>query len=216
MKLLLLILLFPCLVFSRTIKVAVIDTGLDNLKGVKLCPKGLIDLTDTSMRSEADGHGNNVSHIIVDGLEKEDYCLYHIKAVSPLKNNYNLALAMAIYHKVDIINYSAGGPTSDVWEEALVTLAIKNGIKLITAVGNHSQDLDKNCNFFPACYVKNTPGLITVANNHKSSNYGKKTVTFTRNGVNVAAGGTTLSGSSQATAMVSREILIKLLKENKK
>lgn len=213
MKSLLLILLFPSLLFARTVKVAVIDTGLDNFQGVKLCKDGLIDLTYSNTKSERNKHGNNVTHIITDGLEKLDYCVYHIKVINDdltLKAKFSQGIALAIEKNVDIINYSAGGPDPEVWEEAIVNLAIIKGIKFIAAAGNDHHNLDVKCDFFPACY--DIQGLIVVGNKHKTSNYGKK-VTVIRNGVNVDAGGTIMTGSSQSTAIVTHETLIQLIKQ---
>lgn len=215
-KTFLLILLFPTLLFARTVKVAIIDSGLDNLKGVKFCPGGLIDLTYTNNKSEWGKHGDNVTHIITDGLETKDYCVYHIKVITDqpgVKAKFTQGIAAAIEKNVDIINYSAGGAEPEIWEESIVNLAITKGIKFITAAGNEHHDLDVKCNFFPACYK--VPGMVIVGNLHSSSNYGKKTITTYRKGVDIKAGGATLTGTSQATAMVTHEMLIQLIRENK-
>lgn len=216
MKLFLLTLIFPSLVFAKTIKIAVIDSGLDEVQtiGLKLCKDGMQDFTATSMTSEIGGHGNNVSHIIGDGLLLEDYCMYHFKAFSDNKHakiGVNSAIAMAINMKVDIINYSAGGITSFIWEEAIIELALKRGIIFVAAAGNNSENLDKNCDYFPGCYV----GVKMVGNlKNKLSNYGK-VIKIWRNGNCINAGNVTMSGTSQATAIYSRELLLKLIKEQK-
>lgn len=214
-KTLLLILLFPSLLFAKTIKVAIIDSGLDNLQGVKLCKSGLIDLTNSSMKSEYFKHGNNITHIIVDNLETEDYCVYHIKAFSDVTKSIadTQAFAIAILLGVDIINYSAGGAGGDIYEEAVVALAVAKGIKVFVAAGNDGHNLDKNCNYFPACYK--IAKLNVVGNlRNKTSNYGK-IVNIVKDGNNVKSGGVTLTGSSQSTALATREELIKQLKGNK-
>jgi hypothetical protein len=218
MKLLLLILLlFPSILFARTIKVAILDTGLDQMQGVKLCKDGLKDFSNSdNTRSERGGHGNNIHHIIVDGLEKEDFCVYHYKVIND-KTAYMLsALVAAIVNKVDIINYSAGGHGDDIWEKALISLALHSGIIVNVAAGNEDTNLDKNCNFFPACYFK-LPNFNVVGNlrGHRT-NYGGKVVTRWIDGNKINAGGQVMSGSSQSTALLSREILIKLLQEQKK
>lgn len=216
MKLLFLIILFPSLLFAKTIKVAVIDTGLDKLKGVKLCPNGNIDLTETNTHSERGQHGNNIVHIISDNLDNVDYCIYSIKVITnneTLKSKFNQGIALAIEKNVDIINYSAGGPESEIWEEAIVYLAVKKGIKFIVAAGNNGHDLDKKCDFFPACYK--FPGMTIVGNKHKSSNYGKNTVNVVRKAVNINAGNVVMTGTSQSCALETRRQLLDMIKNVK-
>ena len=214
-KIFLFLLLFPCLVNAKTLKIVIIDSGLDNLTGVKLC--GLdanMDFTSTGTKSEFNGHGNNITHIITDGLESYDYCIYHIKVFTAAHNTVGdtRAFAEAILLGADIINYSAGGADSNIYEEAIISLAAAKGIKIFVAAGNEGHNLNSSCDYFPACY--NTKGLVIVGNKHKTSNYGDK-VTLIRNGVNVKASGTVMTGSSQATAIATHEEALKRLKGNK-
>lgn len=217
MKLFLLILLFPCLVFSKTIKIAVIDSGLDDMHNIKLCPNGLKDFTKTNLMSEFSSHGNNISHLIADGLSNEKYCLYHLKAMTELKPNgmYSIvdAFKFAIDAKVDIINYSAAGLVFSQSERDVIKAALDAGIIVVNAVGNNAKNLDKSCDIYPACY--NLGKLIVVGNTGgNSTNYGR-IVKVWINGNNKTAGGVTASGSSQSTALETRKLVEKLLKENK-
>lgn len=211
MKYLLLSLLISLNVQAKNIRIAVIDSGLSEKAGVNLCEHGLVDVTGTGLKAEYASHGNNITHIITDNLNGKDYCLVSIKAFSEKRSGSDyvaLAIYVAVSRKVDIINISGGGTHYDKDESKAIKLAIDNGIIVVTAAGNNYQDLDKKCNFFPACYF----GVITVANkNTPSSNYGNKVIDLWRNGNNVKAGGTTLSGTSQAAAIASHELALKLI-----
>ncbi len=209
-----LILLFPSLIFARTLRIAVIDSGLTEVKGVKLCKEGIIDLTRTNTKSEYYKHGDNITHIISDALGDLDYCIVHIKAFSEHTNYYFAsadAFSFALNLNVDIINYSAGGLLYSKLEAKWISLALKKGIKVIVAAGNERIDLDKKCNYYPACIQ----GVALVGNiDNVYSNYGKR-VTAWRNGNNIKAGGTTLSGTSQACALYTRDLALKMIKEMK-
>lgn len=205
MKLFLLITLYSSLCFGRQVRIAVLDSGLSQIKGVKLC-ENPIDLTRTTIASEFDHHGDNVTHIISDGLN--DYCIYHLKVFSPT-NPYPLYKAVyeAIRLKVDIINISGGGPGSDDHEKAAFRYAAFKHVIVIAAAGNESNDLDKDCNFYPACYES----VISVGNIGRKSNYGEF-IDVWMHGINVTAGGVTLSGTSQAAAMFTHALALRLEK----
>lgn len=218
MKYLLITLLFPTVLSARTIKIAIIDSGLDDVQrvGLNICANGLVDFTNSSMHSDFNGHGNNIAHIIGDKVTG-DYCMYVFKAFSeasgddPNVSFANDAITKAIDLKVDVINYSAGGSETSEREASLVSKALKAGIRFVAAAGNDKHDLDKKCDFFPGCI----PGVTMIGNIKNSvSNYGK-IIKEWRNGNHINAGGVTLTGTSQATAIYSHELLIKLIQEQK-
>ena len=73
---------------AKTIKVAIIDSGVSHIESyVKICPDGLYDLTQMPPKihalpiemSDEIGHGDNVTYIIADNLRDVDYCMYIIK-----------------------------------------------------------------------------------------------------------------------------------------
>jgi subtilisin family serine protease len=155
MRILIMTLFYPCLVFAD-VKIAVIDSGLSNLDGVKLCCP-VKDLTKTGTQSDFEHHGDNVTHIISDSLK--NYCVYHIKAWGDLKS-VNLADAIfeAIRANVDIINISGGGAGINKLEKAAIDQALSRHIIVIAAAGNDGKSLDKDCYYYPACY----PGVTAV------------------------------------------------------
>lgn len=219
MKLFVLILLFPSLLFAKTAKIAVIDSGLDDLTNVKLCKDGLQDFTNTNMNSSYRKHGNNITHIITDGLEKKDYCIYHLKYykdydLGPLDNEVK-AIDFAIKMKVDIINLSLSGPYGYATEFNVINKALAAGIIVVVAAGNDGFNLDEKCLAFPACYPFHNDRFIVVSNSRgKTANHGK-VAKFSVDGENIRAGNVTMSGSSQSTALVTHSIVKRLLKENK-
>ncbi|HEY8390185.1 MAG TPA: S8/S53 family peptidase [Clostridia bacterium] len=201
-----LMLLFCLLSFSataKTIKVAILDTGFDfkYKNRVKLCDSGHADLTKTSLR-DTHGHGTNVAGLISKDLEKIDYCLVIIKFYAgsdhPMNGiNFLKALKIVADSKPDIVNISAGGPVFSQIEKTIVHQILSNGTIMIAASGNNGINLNKNCNFYPACYY---PEIIVIGNTNKNSNTGK-VVDFYVNGNNVANFGERMTGSSQSAAI---------------
>lgn len=201
MRLLLILLFIPSICLSKEVRIAVLDTGLTATKGVKLC-RPIIDLTKTNTKSEFNYHGDNVTHIISDGLK--NYCIIHIKVSSEIKKEsyYVSGIYEAIRLGADIINISGGGPGASVHELAAVRYAEFKHIIIVAAAGNDGKDLDKGCYYYPACYAS----VVVIGNKHKSSNYGNKVNKYMR-AVNVKAGDVTLTGTSQAAAMFTHELV---------
>jgi hypothetical protein len=166
---------------------------------------------------DTNGHGQNIAHIIASHLEGKDYCMYIIKfsdgSAAPIANTVR-SIDIAIDNNVDIINYSAGGPSFDEWELKQFKTLESLGIPFITSAGNESADLSKTCNFYPACYKLSN--IYVVANmdkdgiKHPTSNFGK--VDFWSYGVNQCFGGTCRTGTSQATGHVTGVIVARWLK----
>lgn len=217
------ILLFSlCVVNAKQIRIAVLDTGLNptiTTNKIKICEDGYHDFTGSGIM-DTSGHGSNVSDIITNRLEKYDYCLYILKyheSGNPKKSLENLIKAYVWIRdnlsKINFINLSGGGNGFVSDEAKLVKQILDNrNIVWVVAAGNEDTDLDKLCDFMPACI---DPRLIVVGNiqsNGKlfpSSNYGK-VVDVYRVGVKVFGAGMYLSGTSQATAVYTNELLLKL------
>jgi len=208
-------LFIPNLAMAKTIKIAVIDTGFDfrYVNSVKLCNSGHKDFSSSSLQ-DSHGHGTNIAGLIARDLKKVDYCLMILKFTTGKPNpksiiNFLNALQYAANLKPDIINISGGGQEFEQIEKTIVYRILSNGTKLIVASGNDGNNLDKNCNFFPACYY---PEIIVVGNKAKSSNYGK-IVDFVLDGNNQTAFGITMSGSSQSTAIHTNTVIKELSRE---
>jgi subtilisin family serine protease len=227
-------------VHAKTITIAVIDTGVDK-DLPHLCKMGHKSFVDTSPDPLQDdhGHGTHVAGIVVNNAGEGDYCIVAIKYYSDkntgLQNLANLkkSIQYAINIKVDFINLSGGGPDSDPKERLLFKKALKNKIKIVAAAGNEHNDLDKVCNYFPACYDKRivmvgnllTPEEIGMSLPYPdltlrspSSNYG---IRVTRWEVGTDVESTLpngkrgkMSGTSQATAVATSELVKEALNKH--
>lgn len=209
-------------VHAKTIVVAVIDSGVDaavpnlchrsHISFAKKLPNPLVD---------ENGHGTHIAGLISTNAGTGDYCIVSVKYYDPamtgLQNLQNIinAVRYAVSIKVDFINISGGGPEFSEDEFAAIEEALDAKITLVTAAGNEHSDLDKTCDFFPACY---DPRLVVVGNLQKapegrapSSNYGNK-VTRWEVGTDLLStlpGGKTgrMTGTSQSAAVATGKLV---------
>lgn len=223
MKLLMfLFLILPQIASAKTIRIAIVDSGIYiKSNTLKLCPGLSRDFTyDLSLQDKL-GHGQNIAHIISDRIQNVDHCFVIIKVFSNASNgkamnSSNEGLEYALKLKVDIVNYSAGGEEPNETEERIITNMLENKMKVIVAAGNEGNDLDDNCNYYPACY--RLQNLMVVGNlnkngtTHNKSNRGVY-LTAWRIGEDVIAGGLMLTGTSQATAVYTSDIVKELANE---
>ncbi len=168
---------------AEPIRIAVIDTGLNNLSSYPLCPgnKQWNFVSSTSDLTDGIGHGTHVVQLITQTAGKGNYCLliykYYVEHGSFLNLNKELsAILRAVKDKADIVNFSSGGPEFEEYEFNL----IKDNPQLlfVVAAGNEGEDLGKSRNgYYPASY--HLPNMIVVgakdSSGHRlsSSNYGK-------------------------------------------
>jgi subtilisin family serine protease len=122
------------------------------------------------------------------------------------KYHSNEAFEKALKLNVDIVNFSAGGTGSSIFEwDILKKMSFKNIIVVVSA-GNQGLDLDQNCTYYPACYkLSNVVTVGSINSNNKRStfsNYGK-VVTISYYGEKQNYGGLTLTGTSQSTAHIT-------------
>lgn len=208
-----LILLFTCVSQAKQLRVAVIDTGLDRQyhNQARLCPTGhKIFTTDKTLHDRV-GHGTNVTGLITKHAGNSDYCIILIKFFSKERQNtfYTLIQALGYANKLkpDIISLSGGGKVPSIHEKFIVKHILKNNIKLVVAAGNNGDNLDKNCNYFPACYDKRI--LVIGALDIRSSNRGN-IVDYYVSGKDKVGFGVTMSGTSQATAIFTGKLIRKM------
>ena len=193
------------------IRVAVIDTGLASSAHVRICANGHKDLIDPTGKTPVEAHGTNISGLIEQNAAGANYCQIIIRwyktGMTGEQSKMNLALGvkLAIEAKADVINISGGGVDPNELEHTYIKKALDKGIKIVVAAGNESHNLDASCNYYPACYDKR---IIVIGNvnqdgsRHWSTNYGK-IVTHYVIGVNRCAEGICMTGTSQATAIVT-------------
>ena len=191
---------------AKTLRVAVVDTGLKvkYKKVAKLCPRGHNSSYGEDPFVDTQEHGTNIAGIITNRAFG-DYCLIIIKADSEKKkrNWFYKGLYLAIKSQPDIINISWGGHKFNAKEHRLILYALARGIKIVAAAGNNGDNLGVLCNYYPAC---SSGKIIVVGNTHMTSNYGAPVDAY-RRGISVEGFGIVMTGSSQATAMYTAELI---------
>lgn len=198
------------LAYAKPIKVAIIDTGEPYIR-VKPCAEGHTDFTGLGIK-DTNGHGTNIANLIDQYAGNADYCQIYLKYYDPRNDRLNLSNSISAWEKavdlkVDIIIYAGGGTAYSVYEERVVKRALAQGIFVFAAAGNEGSNLEANCNYYPACIdwkivkvgCKDSQGRLCTR-----SNYAKHLENFLyADGYQRSAGGYTLTGTSQATAVVT-------------
>jgi len=211
---------------AKPITIGIIDSGINTkyLNRLKICKRGLIDLTKRGIEDEI-GHGTNIAGLVSNGLEKIDYCFILIKYYIPkegfgnyMRQSEAIEILWKMRRSIDMIVIAGGGPGAGPVEQDRVIDILDSGVIMVTAIGNDSYNMDENCFYYPACYDKR---IIVVGNgdNEKkllqgTSSYGR-VVDIYENGNNVCSFGVCLTGSSQSTAIAANKIILKF-KEIKK
>jgi len=210
---------------GKTLRIAVIDTGLD-LNDPRLsnhlCRTGHKDFTGEGL-VDLNGHGTHIAGLIEKYAGEGNYCLVIYKYFATGdKAKYNArhevdAIAEAVKNHVDVVNISSGGPEFVKREYDLIRFHPRT--TFVLAAGNEGHDLDRDCNYYPACYllgnekivgnVTETGAMVT------SSNYGN-VLSAVEVGDNVLStapnGGMTHStGTSQATAIRTGKLIKEML-----
>jgi major intracellular serine protease len=204
MKYLLFTLFFTNIAYSKQLRVAVIDTGIQKAytKQANLCKSGHKSFAKDKSVVDTHGHGTNIAGLIKNKAGKSKYCIIVIRFYSngagDLSKAFIRSLEYAYILKPDILNLSGGGLFSDKRERLIIKRILDKGIIVNAAAGNESLNLDNNCLYYPACYDKRIN--VIGAKNVPQSNYGK-IVDYTINGKDRKAFGITLSGTSQSTAI---------------
>jgi len=213
----------------KTLKVAVIDTGLnlkdDRFQGV-ICPTGHKDFTGEGI-NDIHGHGTHVTGLIKKNAGIGNYCIliykYYSEKLIDRQNLINAisALKEAASNGADIVNFSSGGPEFN--EEEYLIIKQHPYITFVVAAGNEGHNLDYKCDYYPACL--GLPNMVIVGNcknkkvYNKTSNYGK-ILTTCNNGNNVLSslpnGFGYMSGTSQSTAIETGKLVHLWIKQHTK
>ena len=205
---------------SKTITIAVIDTGIDGDSIHKLCKQGHKSFVDNNPLKDEVGHGTHIAGLISKWAGKGDYCIVSIKWYrkdlkgSASIDNMRRAIQYANNINATFINLSGGGTSPNSLEKEVIERAIDKGITIVAAAGNNSSSLDYNCDFYPACYDSR---IVVVGNLNKnlktefSSNYGKYVKKWevgtdvVSNLPNRRLG--SMTGTSQATAVATGKMV---------
>lgn len=203
------------------LKIAIVDTGYQKPRGMKsvnLCKGEHKDFSDDKrVFQDHIGHGTNIAHIIDGFLRKrvstDKYCLvivkfYGAEASSDGAVHSEKALKYSGKINADIINFSGGGEERSDSEAKVVSSLLDRGLILVMAAGNNGHNLDKGKTYYPAMAddrvivvgLKQKDGSI-----HPLSNRGKVVDRY-EVAIDVRAGGKTMTGTSQATAIATAKI----------
>jgi thermitase len=198
---------------KQTIKVAVVDTGIDaNHPDLKdnICRKkgsdeyGFDYVTNKKNPDDKHGHGSHVAGIIgatakagagASGVAP-NICImavrYYSDTASGAQNLSNTVKAInyAIDNGAHIINYSGGGAEFSAAELKAIQRAESKGILFVAAAGNEYQNTDDSGNaYYPAAYGLSNIIAVAATNIRNqllpSSNWGKKHVHVAAPGENI-------------------------------
>lgn len=209
----LILFMFSMSSYGKTIKVAVLDTGfkVKKAKYIKLCGSGHKDFTGQGLE-DVHGHGTNITGLVSQGNKDIDYCVVIVKIfgwLAPLETSIK-ALNYVRTLDVDIVNLSYGGKVFSYREQQAVLKLLDKGVMVVAAAGNEGDNLDRKCNYFPACYDKR---IHNIGNIGYKTNYGKKHIDIIIDGNNKTSLGLTMSGTSQSAAIYTQRMIRKLRKK---
>jgi hypothetical protein len=197
--------------------VAIIDTGMPNDSSLLkyMCKGKHADFTGFGLRDNH-GHGTNVLGIILKKINPNTHCIVIIKYFNTVEAPYGSRSPRDIFNSIynylvfinpAYINFSGAGSGFNVNEFYAIAKLLDNGAKVVVAAGNNGLKLEAgSCEVFPACYFFDEPNFYVVGANTKSSNYGGP-VRHVREGLNQCGLGVCRTGSSQATANMTAELL---------
>ncbi len=169
---------------TQTVKVAVIDTGID-LNHPDLRPNLILDssnqvlglnaIDNNNLVQDALFHGTHVSGIIgavsnnsigISGVLGKNIKIIPIK-VSANGVNINSSATVngirwAADQGVDVINMSLGGPNPNEDMRLAIEYAISKGVLVVVAAGNDGKQLSDTFSVYPAKWGKDFSGMLTV------------------------------------------------------
>lgn len=204
-------------------RVVIVDTGVSSTFDKSyICKDGNMDFTNSGTINDTHGHGTNIASIIAKEMNPSKLCITSLKfygdrrpGIDNLISVVKALLYTRTLNNVVFINLSLSGiDKSEPEEKALRFLAEKRNVKISVAAGNNGQNLTEICNIYPACYDIKKNFYVIGNKGNVNSNYGGP-VLIQEDGNKVCAGGSCLTGTSQAAALFTAR-LIKKDRENVK
>ena len=223
--LILILLLISSVANAKQLRVAIVDTGLDQKDprfSKLLCPGNLSwNFADNNAdTSDHHGHGTHIAGLIKQYAENSNYCLIIYKFYNGERDSDPTSATVAAFNKavkdkVDIINYSAGGNGYATEEDVALRNADRHGITMVLAAGNNGMNLSVKPYYPAVLLLKNkivVGGLeFDSKKPHISSNYGKEVSVWERgeNLLSTFPNGREgyLTGTSQAPAIHTGKII---------
>jgi len=205
------------------IKIAVVDTGISFKQSISnySCRDGHKTYVDDSIY-RTHRHGENIISIIAKSVNPKTHCIQSFKVYNTgMSGKSELAASTKALkdiskdYKIRYLNVSMGGPEPDYREKTYYKRLLLRGVTITVAAGNEGNDLDKKCDYFPACYKKELDfyNFHVVQSKLASTNYGSITTDTFRG---YRAGTPALSGTSQASAQKMAWILKRVVYSNRR
>lgn len=210
-------LLFTVQVNANTsmIKIAVIDTGLNNINNrIPVCEGEHYIINGRSFQDKV-GHGTKMSRLIKLYANGTQYCQVIIKISEKGQAKINAFTKAFRYLQtrkdIKIINISYGGHGYNNLNHRYIKDMLDEDRIIIAAAGNEQSNLNEECDYYPACYDKRIIVVGNGKNEYKrapSSNYGDRIIDVW---VDTSKYGKH-SGTSSATAIFSGVVIRNLRK----
>jgi hypothetical protein len=222
--------------YGKMVTIGIIDTGLhENHFQEYQCPNiDSADFTGTGIHDRS-GHGTNVTSLITKDLDNTKFCIVTIKYNKEsrpkfkidvfLKNitdfifvnsfEYTNAILYAIEKKLNYVNISSSGSTTNEMEQAGLQILLNNGTKVVVAAGNKSLDLEKNCKAYPGCNGYNHKNFYVIGSRDRNgnvsrfSNYGGPVNGYTLGEDQGYSPAAKMSGTSQSAANFTNMLIKK-------
>lgn len=206
------------------IKIAVIDSGISFSQSTAdyACKDGHVSYIDDTIYVRH-RHGENIISILAPAVNPKTHCIKSFKVYrdvnalgdSSVDATIKALKAITKDYQVKFVNISMGGGGTNFNEKRYIKRLLIRGVQIAVSAGNNGQNLDKNCDYFPACYKKTLDSyhFYVVGSSLPSSNRGQ-VVTDTYSGKDV--GTPVLSGTSQATAQKMVFLLKSMVYSNRR
>lgn len=194
------------------ITIAVVDGGFTEADaaqyGIRLCKNGIRNYS--TVKGLHRDHALNVAALIAREAKDANYCIINYQIFSEkgfdLKAYYSALINIILTNSAAIVNLSIQGSSPDDIERSLLNQLLDKEVSIVASAGNQGLYLDKiSCKVYPAC---NDQRITVVGNFSSSSNYGP-VVDLIENGQDATAGGSTMSGTSQAAAIFTGKAVLK-------